>query len=295
MSLSVVFALFGLAISVGFGAIGSALGVGSVASIGAGLLAKEPQKFPQVLALAALPSTQALYGLLYGFIILTRIGLLGGTAQVFNDATGLAILASSIPVGIACLISGAAQGKAAASGMKITTTYLSWYKNLIKSLSIPHLSILHKISDLEQKISSLESELARLQSKLEETREHYAQAKKSEYTRLLSVFTQENTLLKIQEEILELRQKEKQLRVDIESKIDTSLQNFFEKDGLEGLVKKIVDKEKTNKRDVKISVSQNLESKVNNLDSYASIEVVSGDDVLRVQAEDKTYILDKDT
>ncbi|MEM1312495.1 MAG: V-type ATP synthase subunit K [Patescibacteria group bacterium] len=119
MSLSVVFALFGLAISVGFGAIGSALGVGSVASIGAGLLSKEPQKFPQVLALAALPSTQALYGLLFGFIILTRIGLLGGTAQTFDDATGLAILASSIPVGVACLISGAAQGKAAASGMKI--------------------------------------------------------------------------------------------------------------------------------------------------------------------------------
>jgi V/A-type H+/Na+-transporting ATPase subunit K len=119
MSLSIVFALFGLAISVGLGAIGSSLGVGYVASIGAGLLAKEPQKFPQVLALAALPSTQALYGLLFGFIILIRIGLLGGELQSFDVNTGMAIMASSIPVGVACLISGAAQGKAAASGIKI--------------------------------------------------------------------------------------------------------------------------------------------------------------------------------
>ena len=119
MSLSIALALFGLSISVGLGAIGSSLGVGYVANVGAGLLAKEPKKFPQVLALAALPSTQALYGLLFGFIILIRIGLLGGTVKDFDVNTGLAIMASAIPVGIACLASGAMQGKAAANGIKI--------------------------------------------------------------------------------------------------------------------------------------------------------------------------------
>jgi len=119
MSLSIVLSLIGLAISVGFGAIGSSIGVAYVANIGTGLLAKEPQKFPQVLALAALPSTQALYGLLFGFIILIKIGLLGGTPIEFDTNTGIAIMLSALPVGIACLISGIAQGQIAANGLKI--------------------------------------------------------------------------------------------------------------------------------------------------------------------------------
>lgn len=119
MSLSLVLALFGLAISVALGAIGSSLGVGYVTKAGAGLLSKEPQKFAQVLALSALPSTQALYGLLFGFIILTRTGLLGETPIDFDVNTGWAFLASSIPVGVACLASGIMQGQAAASGIKI--------------------------------------------------------------------------------------------------------------------------------------------------------------------------------
>ena len=119
MSLSIVLSLIGLAISVGFGAIGSSIGVAYVANIGTGLLSKEPQKFPQVLALAALPSTQALYGLLFGFIILIKIGLLGGTPIEFDTNTGIAIMLSALPVGIACLISGIAQGQIAANGLKI--------------------------------------------------------------------------------------------------------------------------------------------------------------------------------
>jgi len=119
MSLSIVLSLIGLAISVAFGAIGSSIGVAYVANIGTGLLAKEPQKFPQVLALAALPSTQALYGLLFGFIILIKIGLLGGAPLDFDVNIGWAILLSSLPVGVACLISGIAQGQIAANGLKI--------------------------------------------------------------------------------------------------------------------------------------------------------------------------------
>ena len=119
MSLSLILSLIGLAISVGFGAIGSSIGVALVANIGAGLLSKEPQKFPQVLALAALPSTQSLYGLLFGFIILIKTGLLGGAAIEFDTNTGWAILLSAVPVGVACLVSGITQGQVAANGLKI--------------------------------------------------------------------------------------------------------------------------------------------------------------------------------
>lgn len=119
MTDSIVYALIGVAISVGLGAIGSSLGVGAVAKVGAGLLSKDPQKFPQVLALCALPSTQALYGLLFGFILLIEIGLLGGTPQEFSNQVGLAYLFAAVPVGLACLASGYMQGAAAAGGVKI--------------------------------------------------------------------------------------------------------------------------------------------------------------------------------
>jgi V/A-type H+-transporting ATPase subunit K len=121
MDFSIVYALIGLGISVGFGAMGSSMGVGQVAQVGVSLLSKEPEKFGQVLLLSALPSSQAVYGLLFGFVILIRTGLLGGEPLVFDAATGLAILASSLPVGLACIVSGMWQGKVAASGMKILT------------------------------------------------------------------------------------------------------------------------------------------------------------------------------
>jgi V/A-type H+-transporting ATPase subunit K len=119
MSIGIIYVLVGLVLSVGLGAIGSSIGVGYVTKVGAGLLSKEPQKFPQVLALAALPSTQALYGLLFGFILLIRVGLLNETPQVISDGTGIALMLTSLPVGISCLISGIMQGQAAASGVKI--------------------------------------------------------------------------------------------------------------------------------------------------------------------------------
>lgn len=119
MSTSIIYVLIGLAISVGLAAIGSSIGVALTAKVGAGLLSKEPHKFPQVLALSALPSTQALYGLLFGFILLIRVGLLNATPEVISNETGIALMMSAFPVGISCLISGIYQGQVAASGVKI--------------------------------------------------------------------------------------------------------------------------------------------------------------------------------
>lgn len=78
MSLAIVYALIGVAISVGLSAIGSSIGSGLVGKVGASLLSKEPEKFSQVLILTALPSTQMLYGLLFGFLILVRTNLIVG-------------------------------------------------------------------------------------------------------------------------------------------------------------------------------------------------------------------------
>ena len=119
MELSTALALLGVGIAVGLGGIGSSLGLSRVASLSASLLSKEPQKFAQALILSALPSTQALYGMLYGFLILIQTGLLGGGAKPLDTNLGWALCLSALPVGLTCLASGFAQGKIAASGIKI--------------------------------------------------------------------------------------------------------------------------------------------------------------------------------
>jgi V/A-type H+/Na+-transporting ATPase subunit K len=119
MTTAHIYVLLGVAIAVALGAIGSSIGVGQAARAAAGLLSKEPKKFPQALIMVALPSTQSLYGLLFGFILLIQTRLLSGTPAPMSDIQGIAFMVSALPVGIACLISGVYQGLTSASGLKI--------------------------------------------------------------------------------------------------------------------------------------------------------------------------------
>jgi V/A-type H+/Na+-transporting ATPase subunit K len=115
-----VLSYIGVGISVGLAAIGSSLGSSLVASTGASLVAKEPEKFSQILILSALPSSQSLYGLLFGIIIMLRTGLINGQlVEGMTTTIGWQFLFSAVPVGVACLFSGYAQGQVAASAVKI--------------------------------------------------------------------------------------------------------------------------------------------------------------------------------
>ena len=66
-----------------------------------------------------LPGTQGIYGLLVGFITLSKIGIIGGGAVEISPSTGLLILAACLPIGIVGLISGKSQGKTAAASIGI--------------------------------------------------------------------------------------------------------------------------------------------------------------------------------
>lgn len=113
-------AIGGISISIGLSAIGSSIGSGIVARVGASLVAKEPEKFSQVLILSALPSSQSLYGFLYGIIIMLRTGLLQGQLlPTITEQVAWQFFFSAFPVGIACLVSAIVQGQVAASGVKI--------------------------------------------------------------------------------------------------------------------------------------------------------------------------------
>ena len=115
--LGVVYGLLGAAIAVLFAGAGSALGVGIAGQAASGVVTEDPSKFAKVLIMQLLPGTQGLYGLLVGFITLSKIGILGGGGVEVQS--GLMILAACLPIGIVGLISGIAQGKTAAASIGI--------------------------------------------------------------------------------------------------------------------------------------------------------------------------------
>lgn len=119
MTLGLVFALMGAAVAVFMAGAGSAIGVGIAGQAASGVVTEDPGKFAQVLIMQLLPGTQGIYGLLVGFITLSKIGLLGGNVASLNMSTGLMILAACLPIGIVGLISGKSQGQTSAAAIGI--------------------------------------------------------------------------------------------------------------------------------------------------------------------------------
>lgn len=117
--LGIVYALLGAAVAVFLAGAGSAIGVGVAGRAASGVVSEDPSKFAKVLIMQLLPGTQGIYGLLVGFITLSKIGLLGGGAAELSVQTGLLILAACLPVGIVGLISGKSQGQTSAAAIGI--------------------------------------------------------------------------------------------------------------------------------------------------------------------------------
>jgi len=118
MELGVIFAFLGIALAVSLPGIGSAMGVKSAGEAGAGVITEDPDKFGQVLILQLLPGTQGIYGLLIGFIIMTKINVFGGIADI-NITQGMLYLAGSLPIAIVGLGSAIAQGKVSRAGVSV--------------------------------------------------------------------------------------------------------------------------------------------------------------------------------
>ena len=117
MADGLVFALLGSSLSIMLAGIGSALGVSIAGQVGAGVLTEDPNKFGQVLLLQALPGTQGIYGLLAGFWVLMKLGLLGGTPVEISVVQGLQIMLACLPIAIVGLVSGVYQGRTSAASI----------------------------------------------------------------------------------------------------------------------------------------------------------------------------------
>ncbi len=118
MTIGVALGVFGAAIAAGLGGCGSALGMKYAGEAAAGVLSEDPNKFGPCLVLQALPGTQGIYGLLYGFLVLIRINLFGGGMNL-DITQGLMILGSALPIALAGYFSGVGQGRASAGAMGI--------------------------------------------------------------------------------------------------------------------------------------------------------------------------------
>ncbi len=112
-------ALLGAALSVILAGIGSARGVGIVGEAASGLVSENPDRFGQCLLLQALPGTQGIYGLLIAFVILFRLGLLGGSYQPIELATGMSYFFAALPMAFVGYFSAVAQGRVSASAVGI--------------------------------------------------------------------------------------------------------------------------------------------------------------------------------
>lgn len=118
-NLGLFYALLGAALAVLMSGMGSSIGVGTAGQAAAGVMTEDPSKFSKVLIMQLLPGTQGLYGLLIGFVTLSKIGIIGGNLATVTAIQGLEILAACLPIGIVGLISGKYQGKTAAASIGI--------------------------------------------------------------------------------------------------------------------------------------------------------------------------------
>ncbi|MCR4842212.1 MAG: V-type ATP synthase subunit K [Eubacterium sp.] len=117
--LGLFWAVAGAAVAVFLAGAGSAFGVGTAGQAAAGVVTEDPNKFAQCLVLQLLPGTQGIYGLLVGFILLSKIGLLSGSLASIDLNTGLMLFAACLPIGVCGLISGKCQGKTSAASIGI--------------------------------------------------------------------------------------------------------------------------------------------------------------------------------
>ncbi|MBE6764975.1 MAG: V-type ATP synthase subunit K [Ruminococcaceae bacterium] len=115
----IIFAILGAALATLLPGIGSAAGVGLVGEASAGVTAEDPSKFSKLLILQLLPATQGIYGMLTSFLLLSSLGIIGGSPVEISVAKGLAYLISCLPIAIVGYFSAIKQAKTSAAGVSL--------------------------------------------------------------------------------------------------------------------------------------------------------------------------------
>ncbi|MBE6593217.1 MAG: V-type ATP synthase subunit K [Ruminococcaceae bacterium] len=112
-------ALLGAALAVIFAGMGSARGVGMVGEAASGLLSEDPSKFGKALVLQALPGTQGIYGFIVAFLVVMKLGILGGSPVTLTTAQGAYYLFGALPMAIVGYVSAVKQARVAVTGISL--------------------------------------------------------------------------------------------------------------------------------------------------------------------------------
>ncbi len=123
MNPGLLYALIGAGLAIFLCGTGSSIGIGYSGSAANGVLSEEPEKFGTMLLLVALPGTQGIYGFLTGFLIMMKVGILGGQIVTVSPSAGLQILLSCLPIAISGLTSAIYQGRVCAAGIAVASKH----------------------------------------------------------------------------------------------------------------------------------------------------------------------------
>ena len=129
--------LLGAGLAAFLAGVGSAKGTGIAGEAGAGLVSEDPSKFGKAMILQVIPGTQGLYGFVIWFIAFNKL------VPGMSVSEGLQILSACLPIAIAGLLSGIAQGKVAAASINILAKKPDdWSKGMILCITVEFYAIL---------------------------------------------------------------------------------------------------------------------------------------------------------
>ena len=119
--IGIALSILGAALAVALCGIGSSIGVGLTGQVSSGVMSEDPKSFGKLLLLNVLPATQGVYGAIVAFLVMLKIGFLGGEIASLDWITGLQILLACLPIAFAGLFSAIHQGKVCAAGVKMVS------------------------------------------------------------------------------------------------------------------------------------------------------------------------------
>ena len=118
MNYGLLFAFLGAAMAIAVTGTGSARGVGLASEAASGVVVDDPSKFGRLLVLQLLPGTQGLYGFIISIMVMSNVGVLGGTPPK-DTATGLMYFVACLAVAVGGFFSAVLQGRVCVAGVNI--------------------------------------------------------------------------------------------------------------------------------------------------------------------------------
>ncbi|MBR5741888.1 MAG: V-type ATP synthase subunit K [Firmicutes bacterium] len=149
LSTGAAIGMLGAGLAVCLAGAGSAKGTGIAGEAGTGLLSQDPSKLGKIMIIQVVPGTQGLYGLVVGFLAMSRMGVLNGTFVDLSLADGLRYFAACLPIAIGGGISAVAQGRVAAGTINLLAKRPNdWFKGVILCITVEFYALLSLLASI---------------------------------------------------------------------------------------------------------------------------------------------------